>query len=33
VGAIAILVVIYAPKGIVGMWNQILLKKSEGDKK
>ncbi|QWE30399.1 branched-chain amino acid ABC transporter permease [Polynucleobacter sp. Adler-ghost] len=33
VGAIAILVVIYAPKGIVGMWNQILLKKSGGDKK
>ena len=31
VGAMAILVVIYAPKGIVGMWNGFLTKKKSGD--
>ena len=32
VGAMAILVVIYAPKGIVGMWNNLLTKMRDGGK-
>lgn len=30
VGAMAILIVIYAPKGIVGMWNSLLSRKKDG---
>lgn len=33
VGAFAILVVIYAPKGIVGFWNDWLARRLKGDRK